>query len=80
LARSVDGIGGETMRHLLNLLFVTGTILFILAPALGLGDVVEAITLGAALVVGGLSLVGGLIQAERSLRQIEADAQPGPRG
>lgn len=78
-ARSGGPSGDDAMKHFLNVLFISASVLFIIAPALGLGGVVEALMLGAALLVGCLSVVGGLLQAERTLRQIEVDTQPGPR-
>ena len=66
------------MKHLLNLLFISAATLFILGPTLRLGAVVEALMLLAALMIGCLSVAGGLWRAERSLRRIEADAQRVP--
>ncbi|MCV7431583.1 hypothetical protein [Mycolicibacterium bacteremicum] len=64
------------MKHLLNISFLGTSALFLLAPTVGLGGVFEALVLVVALLIGGLSVAGGLVQAERTLRRIEADTQP----
>ncbi len=65
------------MKHFLNISFLAATVLFLLAPTLGLGGLFEALVLVTALLVGCLSVAGGLVRAERTLRRIEADPQPG---
>lgn len=64
------------MKPLLNIVFISAASLFIFAPAWGLGGVIEAVTLATALLVGCLSMAGGLKQAQRTLQRIEADAHP----
>ncbi len=72
----MGGPGGDTVKHLLNISFLGASALSLLAPTLGFGGLFEALVLVAALLVGCLSVAGGLVQAERTLRRIEADAQP----
>ncbi|WP_131812956.1 hypothetical protein [Mycolicibacterium peregrinum] len=65
------------MRHLLNIVFVSATALFVFAPTVGLGGVFEVLMLVVALAVGCVSVAEGLIRAGRALRQIEAEVQSG---